>query len=121
VSERPHKNLIVWQKSVNLAKDIYELTEKFPKTEIYGLVSQIRRAVISISSNIAEGCARQSSKEKIQFFFVARGSLSEIDSQIEISKELNYISEQDKYKILDKINEVNRLLNGLIKAQRRKL
>jgi len=121
MSERPHKNLLVWQKSVELAKEIYELTKKFPETEKYGLVTQIRRAVISVSSNIAEGCARQSSKEKIQFFFISRGSLSEMDSQIEVSKKLNYISEQDTAVMLDKINEVNRLLNGLINAQRRKL
>ncbi len=120
MSERPHKNLLVWQKSVELAKEIYELTKKFPETEKYGLILQIRRAVISVSSNIAEGCARQCSKEKIQFFYIARGSLSEIDSQIEVSRKLSFISAEDTNKTLDKVNDVHRLLNGLIEAQRRK-
>lgn len=101
-------------------KEIYELTEKFPATEKYGLTTQLKRAVLSVSSNIAEGCARQSNKEKIQFFFISRGSLSEIDSQIEVSKKLNFILEEEKNKILNKVDEVNRLLNGLITTQRRK-
>ena len=118
MTERPHKNLKVWQKSIVLAKEIYKITEEFPNSEKFGLVSQMRRAVISIPSNIAEGAARNSDKEKLQFYYTARGSLSELDTQLELSKEIGFIKENEKNRIYDNMNEVSILLNGLIKSQR---
>ncbi len=85
------EKLIVWQKSINLAKQIYSATSKFPKDEIYGLSSQIRRAVVSISSNIAEGYVKSSSKEQVRFSEIAYGSLMEVLNQIIIAKEIKYI------------------------------
>jgi len=79
---RAHKKLDVWRESVALATHIYQITEKFPKSEIYGLTSQMRRAAVSISSNIAEGSVRASSKEFAQFLSIAGGSLSELDTQL---------------------------------------
>jgi len=82
---RAHKKLDVWRESVSLATQIYQITENFPKTEIYGLTSQMRRAVVSVPCNIAEGAARFSSKEFGQFLNIAGGSLSELDTQLEIA------------------------------------
>ena len=90
---RPHRNLDVWKKSMLLAKDIYETTAKFPKTENYGLISQMRRAATSIPSNIAEGAGRKSVKEFSQFIFIAQGSASELDTQIELSTMIGYLFE----------------------------
>ena len=88
------KSLVVWQKSVSLVTEIYHLTENYPKNEIFGLTSQIRRASISIPSNISEGHSRRSSNDYIQFLKIARGSLAELETQILISKNLNFISEK---------------------------
>ncbi len=82
--EKPHKKLNVWHKSIDLVQKIYEMTETFPKIENYGITNQIRRAAVSIPSNIAEGAARQTKKEFIQFVHVAQGSLSELDTHLEI-------------------------------------
>jgi len=115
---RPHKKLDVWQESVSLATHIFKITENFPKTEIYGLTSQMRRAVISVPSNIAEGAARSSSKEFIQYLKIAGGSLSELDTQIEIASNLKFITN-------DQMREINYSIScklaGLIKHVRRKL
>lgn len=115
----PHRNLIVWQKAIELTVLIYRLTEKFPKEERYGLVSQMRKSAVSVASNIAEGCARFNNQEKIQFFLISRGSLSEIDTQTEISWQLKFVNEDEKKRIFEKIEEINRLLNGLIRSRRR--
>lgn len=85
-----YKDLIVWQKSVALAVAVYALTEKFPKEEIYGLTSQMRRAAVSIPSNIAEGRARSTRNDYIHFLRIAHGSVSELETQIEISKQLPF-------------------------------
>ncbi|MBN1383814.1 MAG: four helix bundle protein [Elusimicrobia bacterium] len=98
---------------------IYKLTDKFPSSEKFGLISQMRRAAVSIASNIAEGAARNSSAEKIQFFTVARGSISELDTQLEISKKLGLISDNEKTH--NKVEEVGLLLYGLIASRRRML
>ena len=93
-----YKDLIVWQKSIQLALEIYKITEEYPKSELYGLVSQMRRCSVSISSNIAEGRSRVSRKQFAQFLIIAHGSASELETQIEISKklpfgrELNYLN-----------------------------
>lgn len=83
---RSHKDLDVWRAAIDLARDTYELTKTYPKDEQYGMVGQMRRSAISIASNVAEGAARQGKKEFIQFLYVAVGSASELDTQIEISK-----------------------------------
>lgn len=97
--KRAHKQLDVWKEAVALATDVYKLTETFPKAEIYGLTSQKRRATVSVSSNIAEGAARFSTKEFSQFLNIAGSSLSELDTQIEIALNLNYISGTQKQEI----------------------
>ncbi len=109
-----HKKLDVWRESVALATHSYQVTEKFPKTEIYGLTSQMRRAVVSIPSNIAEGAARASSKEFAQFLNIAGGSLSELDTQIEIASNLQYLSGDEKQIIDQKIGSIAQKLAGLI-------
>ncbi len=98
-----------------LVKTIYELTSKFPSTELYGLTSQIKRASISVSSNIAEGAARYSHKEFIQFLYIASGSLSEVETQIVIAFEIMFLNENEKESVLNRINEVRAQLFGLIK------
>ena len=115
----PHRNLIVWQKAIKLTVDVYAITNKFPDEEKYGLTPQLRRAAVSVASNIAEGCARYNNQEKIQFFLISRGSISEIETQIEISCLLKYLNIDKKKLILEKLEEINRLLNGLIKSRRR--
>ena len=112
---RAHKKLDVWKESVALATPIYNVTDKFPKSEIYGLTSQMRRSVISISSNIAEGAARSSSKEFIHFLNISCGSLSELDTQLEIAQNLLFISSVQKQEIDIKIESISSKLAGLIK------
>lgn len=107
------KDLIVWQKSKELALEIYKLTEKLPRSELYGLTNQMRRAVISISSNIAEGYRRFHSKEKKQFFSVASGSGSELESQIEIAKEL--FPKIDFSRSILLLEEIMKILNNFMK------
>ncbi|MFN8579072.1 MAG: four helix bundle protein [Candidatus Sericytochromatia bacterium] len=105
-----HKDLEVWKKSINLSKKVYLLTKSFPKEEIYGLINQIRRSSVSIPSNIAEGAARQSNKEFIQFLYIALGSLAELETQLIISREIGYID-----KIDFDLEEVRKMILGLIK------
>lgn len=88
-------DLEVWMKCRELVNQVYELTKKFPKEEIYGLTNQIRRCAISVPSNIAEGCGRQHTNDSIQFFYIARGSLYELETQLFLSKDQNYITDQD--------------------------
>lgn len=90
--EKAHKRLKAWQESIELVKIVYKVTADLPSNEKYGLVSQMRRASISIPSNIAEGTARQGGKESLQFFTIARGSLSELDTQVELCKTLELLS-----------------------------
>jgi four helix bundle protein len=116
---RAHKKLDVWRESVSLAIHIYQITEKFPKAEVYGLTSQMRRAVVSISSNIAEGAARFSSKEFGQFLNIAGGSLSELDTQLEIACNLTFLTVEEKKEINSKIDAIAAKLAGLIKHIRR--
>ena len=110
-----HKYLKVWEKSVNLAEKIYKITKEFPKEELYGIVSQIRRAAVSISANIAEGAARNSNKEFIQFLYIALGSLSELETELIISKRIGYLKDEI---IFDEIVEIRKLLLGLIKYRK---
>lgn len=89
---KPHKKLVAWQKSMNLVETIYELTRKFPREEIYGLTSQLRRAAISVPSNIAEGAAGRSSTQFRNYLSVAIGSLNEVATQIEIAQRIGYLN-----------------------------
>jgi four helix bundle protein len=106
--------LIVWQKSHELVLKIYEATKDFPKEEQFGLTSQIRRAAVSIPSNIVEGKARGSNKDFKRFLLIARGSLEELKYQILLSNDLNYINEDTYKDLLNITKEVGRLLNGLM-------
>ena len=90
---KTHKDLDVWNKSIDLVEDIYKLTKEFPKEELYGLTNQLRRASVSISSNIAEGAARNSNKEFIQFLYIAKGSLSETKSQLYRAFDRKYVND----------------------------
>lgn len=110
------KDLVVWQKSSDLAALIYSITEKFPRSELYGLTNQMRRSTVSISSNIAEGFKRNHKKEKLQFYNIAYGSAAELESQIEIALKLNFISTEDYQKLTAPIIEISKMLNGLIKS-----
>jgi len=116
--ERAHKQLRVWQESMRLVKLIYGLTQLLPESEKFGLVSQMRRAAVSISSNIAEGSARQSKKESLQFYTIARGSLSELDTQIELCRDLELLPQNRISEVLELLETVGALLNGLIRHKR---
>jgi four helix bundle protein len=117
---RPHKNLIVWQKAIDVVPFIYGISKKFPDEEKFGLTSQLQRAVISISINIAEGAARMSDKEFLRFAYISSGSLSEVDTLLIIAQKLNYINEDDYLLANEKLNELSALLNGLIKMLKAK-
>ena len=110
----PFKDLIVWQKSRQLALKTYSATKDFPKDEIYGLRNQVRRAVVSVPSNIAEGHRRGSKKEFTQFLKIARGSLAEAETQIILSTDLKFIRDEISEQLLNDIDEIGRMLNGLI-------
>jgi four helix bundle protein len=113
---RSYKDLIVWQKAMILAKTIYTITKKFPKEEIYGLTSQLRRAAVSVACNIAEGQARNSTGEFKQFLGVSRGSLAETETLILLSNDLNLISSAELEEITKITDEVSKLLSGLLKS-----
>ncbi|UKB84483.1 four helix bundle protein [Chryseobacterium sp. MEBOG06] len=110
------KELLVWQKSIDFVTDIYRATELFPKIEIYGLISQIRRAAVSIPSNIAEGNSRRSKPDYLQFLKIARGSCAEIETQLTICKNLNLLNEESYLKLNQGIIEITKMLNGLINS-----
>ena len=117
--KKPHKRLDVWNKSIDLTVDIYKLSETFPRAEVYGLTGQMRRAAVSIPSNIAEGAARQTKKEFINYLHMSQGSLSELDTQLVISSRLEYIS-IDTYKEIENNTEtISKMLTGLIKSLKR--
>ena len=113
---KDYKDLKVWQKSMELVKEIYLITKDLPKDEQYGLISQMRRCAISIPSNISEGKARQHLNEYIQFLFISLGSCAELETQIIISQELGYINKETERKILEKIDHIVRMLRNLIKG-----
>ncbi|HSO07499.1 MAG TPA: four helix bundle protein [Pelomicrobium sp.] len=114
---RPHHNLEAWKQGIELVKAVYELTKSFPKEELFGLTSQIRRAAVSVPSNIAEGAARSGDQEFAQFLNIAKGSVSELETQLVIAVELGYLaSDDDLFVVLDR---VSRLVTGLHKAVRK--
>ena len=111
-----HKDLVVWQRSINLTVSIYQLTEKFPGHERFGISSQMRRSAVSVASNIAEGSARKTSNEFLQFLHIARGSLSELETQLEISSRIGWIVEPEP--VRSELECVGRMLSALIKRLR---
>jgi len=113
---RPHRRLNVWQKSMELVRDIYQITSKFPKNEEYGLSSQMRRAAVSVPSNLAEGAARKGKKEFRHFLSIAQGSLSELDTQIELAHMLGYVAGQRHRELMSKMTEISKMLYGLAKT-----
>jgi four helix bundle protein len=111
-----YRDLIAWQKSIDLVTEIYICTRSFPREETYGLVSQLRRAAVSVPSNIAEGHARLSTGEFRQFIGHALGSLMEIETQLLISERLNYVESERSRDLLKRTAEVGRILNGLLNS-----
>ena len=109
-------DLSAWKEAHKLVLAIYEATRRFPNEEKFGLVNQLRRAVVSISSNIAEGFSRNTNKEKVQFYYTALGSLTEVHNQSIIAKDVAYIDTRQFDKLMQQIITVNKLLNGLIKS-----
>ena len=112
-----HKDLDVWKLGIDLVEEVYKASRSFPKEELYGLTSQMRRSAVSIPSNIAEGAARKGNPEYIQFLYIALGSISELETQIIIASRLNYISEND---LMDRINTIGKKLINLIKFLKNK-
>jgi len=119
--EKPHKKLDVWQKSMQLVVDVYEAAGKFPKVEGYALTEQVRRSVVSIPSNIAEGAARRSRKEFIQHLSVAQGSLSELDTQMELGNRLGWVTEETSKLVNEQMQQVDKMLCGLLQYHKGKL
>ena len=117
--KRKHHDLHVWQEAMLLVKDIYAVTKQFPREEIYALTSQMRRAAVSIPSNISEGAARTSTKEFLQFLSIARGSLSELETQVILTEDLGYL--EDNKHILSRIDKTFSLLGGLINSVQKKV
>lgn len=113
---RAHYNLEAWKVSRELVKVVYKLTQSFPREEIFGLAAQIRRSAVSIPSNIAEGAARTGGKEFLQFLNIARGSLSELETQLLIATDLGYIKDTDP--VFGLVDRVSRLITGLHKSVR---
>jgi four helix bundle protein len=109
-----HRDLIAWQKAMDLVTDIYRITKDFPREEMFGLTRQIRRAAVSVPSNLAEGHGRTSRKEFHPFVANARGSLVEVETQIEIAQRLGYLSQKESVRVLGLANEVGRIVNGLL-------
>ena len=115
-----YRDLIAWQKAMNLVTAVYEVTRSFPREELYGLSSQLRRAAASVPSNIAEGQGRATKGEFIQFLCHARGSLYEVETQVVISRNLGYLSVEQQETLLGELAELGRILNGLITSLQRK-
>jgi four helix bundle protein len=117
-SEKTFRDLVVWQKAVALARMVYTETLRLPPEERFGLTSQMRRAAVSIASNIAEGNARESRKDYLRMLMLARGSLAELETQLVIAQQLKYLEATDA--LFNALTEVSRMLQALIAALRRK-
>jgi four helix bundle protein len=108
-----YKDLLVWQKAMDLVVAVYRVTQSFPRTETYGLANQMQRAAVSVPSNIAEGHALKQTQAYIRHIAIASGSLAELETQLEISDRLGYVSSEAKQVVTDQANEVGRMLTGL--------
>ncbi len=115
---KSHRDLLVWQEGMALVKFVYQCTSDFPKEEVFGLTSQMRRAAVSIPSNVAEGAARNGKREFIQFLGIARGSLSELETQVIISRDLGFLAPPAS-ELTEKIDRLFKLINGLIHSLQR--
>lgn len=113
---KTHKDLIVWQKSVAFVTDIYKFTKSFPDDEKFGIISQLRRAAVSIPTNISEGAARHSRKEYIQFLYISLGSVSEIDTLLLIVGNLKFGDSELLSKLQHQIDEIKKMLTSLIRS-----
>lgn len=109
-----HKDLLVWQKSIAFVKELYKETSLFPKEEIYGITSQIRRAAVSIPSNISEGYGRGHDKEIVHFLYISLGSASEVETQIILCKEIGYLSDERYEFFMNNVTEIIRMLSSLL-------
>jgi four helix bundle protein len=116
-----HRDLTVWQLGMEIAENIYEMTRHFPKDELYGLTSQLRRAAVSVPANIAEGNARSSTKEYLHFLSVAVGSLAEVETLLELARRLSYVEIATLHKLEEMIGEQRRMLRGLQRSLRNRL
>jgi len=114
-------DLLVWQNGHKLVLEIYKVTDHFPKEESFGLTSQIRRCAVSITSNVAEGFSRKTYKEKVNFYYISLGSVTELQNQLLIARDLRYISKEEFYYIAEKSVVISKLINGLIKSSRKKI
>lgn len=110
----PYKNLNVWQKAMALAKDVYAVTASYPKTEVYGLVSQMRRCAVSIPSNIAEGYGRGTNRDLIHFLYISLGSSNELETQLLLSQTFSYINDENAALLLQLNEQVRKMLSSLI-------
>lgn len=113
---KSHRDLIVWQKAMDLTVEIYQVTKTFPREETYGLTSQIRRASASVPANIAEGQGRRFGREFQQFLAHSRGSLLELDTHLELAFRVSYLNEEQYQNLRYKCEEVGRILNGLMRS-----
>lgn len=116
-----YTDMNVWREGRKLASIIYQITKSFPKEELFGITNQMRRAAVSVPSNIAEGFGRATAKEKNQFYYVAKGSLAELETQLHIAGDIKYMDELPLQQTLKQCETVHKLLQGLIKANRRRL
>lgn len=116
--DKPHKKLDVWKAAIEIVVEVYNLTKIFPSDEKYNLVSQMRRAAVSIPANIAEGAARNTKKEFVNYLHIAKGSLSELDTYLEISKRLEYLSESQLLALGQLMERTDSMLSGLVRFER---
>jgi four helix bundle protein len=120
-ARRSHEDLILWQRAMDLAVQVYKATSGLPRTELFGLVSQMRRAGASIPSNIAEGSARRSTKEFLHFLHIARGSMAELETQVLLAQRIGYLPESRAAELRHCIGDVGRILSAVITGLRRRL
>lgn len=121
IENKPHKKLAVWKEAIDFTLDIYNLCKKIPREELFGISSQLKKSAYSIPSNIAEGSSRQSKKEFIRFLYIAQGSSSEVETFLEISRRLGWISNKDKECLDEKIIRISKMLTGLINYLRKRI
>ena len=117
---KTHKDLEVWKKSIEMVTKVYTLTRSFPKEELYGLSNQMRRAAVSVASNIAEGAGRNSSKELLQFLYFATGSLSELETQLIIAHNLGYLNNEEKQDIDAIVSYIFIILSRLVQSLKKR-
>ena len=111
-----YTDLIAWQKAMDLVDGIYDVTDSFPRSEVFGLTNQLRRAAVSIPSNIAEGQGRSTTKDFIHFLCIARGSLQELETQVRIAARRRFMNDLKKEQLINATTEIGKIIHGLIKA-----